>query len=342
MKNLFNIFLLSAVGWSCTHNTGTEKYQGKRDRIINVRDKVKEIKIDDVLLGNITCQYLIDDYLMISDYKSPDKTIHLFDKNTYRYVTSTAPRGQGPGEIAELGYTGIDEAKRRFYVTDLGKLRILEYKLDSVLSNPLYMPEEKKKLNESKFPHSYHYIHDTLCVGIIVEPVGNADFKQMVGKWNMATGAIEPMKYEHPGIEKKRIGLAVSTEHGIYVECYANYDLLTICTLDGELRYNIYERNQDNTRSTPMFYYNSVAFCGDKIMALYCGKISHFRNETGGITVNYPTQLIVFNLQGDYLQTLEVGYKINDFCYDKENNRLILTMNDDIQVGYLDLGELDF
>ena len=31
------------------------------------------------------------------------------------------------------------------------------------------------------------------------------------------------------------------------------------------------------------------------------------------------------------------NYKIADFCYDKENNRIIMCMNDDIQFGYLDL-----
>ena len=52
------------------------------------------------------------------------------------------------------------------------------------------------------------------------------------------------------------------------------------------------------------------------------------------------TKLIVFNTDGDYVRTLDVGYKINHFCYDEENNRLIFNFNDDIQFGYLDLNNL--
>jgi hypothetical protein len=65
-----------------------------------VHDKVKEIVIEDVLLSNPVRLYTMNDYLIIVDYKSPDEIIHLFNKHTFAYVTSTAYRGQGPGEIA--------------------------------------------------------------------------------------------------------------------------------------------------------------------------------------------------------------------------------------------------
>ena len=41
--------------------------------------------------------------------------------------------------------------------------------------------------------------------------------------------------------------------------------------------------------------------------------------------------------EGEYIKTLKVGYHITGYCYDKENHRLILDLNDDIQFGYLDL-----
>lgn len=51
----------------------------------------------------------------------------------------------------------------------------------------------------------------------------------------------------------------------------------------------------------------------------------------------YPTKFNVFDLEGNYLKTIDVGYKILRYCYDHENNRLIICFNDDIQYGYLDL-----
>jgi hypothetical protein len=285
----------------------------------------------------------MDDYLIISDYKSPDEIIHLFDKNTFRYLASTAPRGQGPGEIVELGHIAIDEANHIFQVIDYGKYQVFGYHPDSVLANPHYIPEVKMKMNERMFPNRYHYIHDTLCIGTIIEPVGNSDFKPAVGKWNMLTGEIELMKYEHPEIKKKRISFAASMEHGIYVECYNHHDLMTICTLDGELKYNIYGRRWDSQVSNRMLYYGyGVGFCGDRIVALYAGdKNFIIDDETGKVAGTNPSKLLVFDLQGNYIRTLETGCNLNYFCYDKENNRLILTMNDDIQVGYLDLNEVE-
>lgn len=49
---------------------------------------------------------------------------------------------------------------------------------------------------------------------------------------------------------------------------------------------------------------------------------------------------MVFDLDGNYLKTLDVGYDILSMCYDDEQNRLIMNFNDDIQIGYLDLDDL--
>lgn len=72
--------LLIAVCWSCSQDSETEKHQSKRDQVVDVRDKMKEFSTQDVLIGRISRTYLIDNYLIVTDYNSPDKLIHLFDK----------------------------------------------------------------------------------------------------------------------------------------------------------------------------------------------------------------------------------------------------------------------
>jgi hypothetical protein len=335
MNKLVCLLFISMLCWSCTHNSGTEKHQGKRDKIVNVRDKVKEIVIpeEDVMIGSFARLYLMGDYLIIGDYNSPDKYIHLLDKNRFGYVTDAAYKGQGPGEITSLGHIGVDEANRMFYVTDHGKQRIFGFDLDSVLANPSYMPEVKMKMVWEQFPDDYQYINDTLSMGVIVEPIGNTSFKQKIAKWNMNTGEIKPMPYEHPDIEKKRVGFAMSTAHGIYVECYHHYDLITICSLDGALKYNIYGRRWDSRTSNRVYHYGNIAFCNDRIIISYSGG-DYMSDEY------FPTKFHIFDLTGDYIQTLETGYRIQDFCYDKENNRIIMALNDDIQFAYLELDGL--
>ena len=87
--------LLIAVCWSCSQDSETEKHQSKRDQVVDVRDKMKEFSTQDVLIGRISRTYLIDNYLIVTDYNSPDKLIHLFDKNTFEHLASSTYQGQG-------------------------------------------------------------------------------------------------------------------------------------------------------------------------------------------------------------------------------------------------------
>jgi len=100
------------------------------------------------------------------------------------------------------------------------------------------------------------------------------------------------------------------------------------------MKYNIYGSDWD-TETHGIDYYGYVRFCNNRIVALYSGEKS-FKD---GKSV-YPTKFIVFDLEGNYLKTLETGYQIIDFCFDKDNHRLIMGMDDDIQFAYLDVGEL--
>ncbi len=187
--------------------------------------------------------------------------------------------------------------------------KIFSYNLDSVLANPFYISNIKTDIKIGLFPDTYRYINDTLCIGRIIEPIGTNDFKSLVAKWNMQTGEIRPMKYEHPDIKKKRITADVSPEYGLYVECYSRYDLMTICDLNGNLKYNIYgpkweKRNNANSTLQP-----TRLLWKQKIIAGYSG--GDHRTDA-----YYPTKLLVFDLNGNYIQTLETEYKISSFCYD--------------------------
>jgi hypothetical protein len=339
MNNFLVSLLFIFICLSCTHNSETEKYQRKRNNIIKVQEQIKEIMTEDALIGRENYLYIMNNYLIISSPKNVENVIHLFNKKDFQYIMSFGSIGQGPGEIANMGAIGINEAERLFYVSDHGKQKIVSYSLDSVLINTSYMPEEKMKMNENYFPSRYKYINDTLCVGLVIEPIGNSDFKQSLAKWNMNTGEIKLMKYEHPDIRKKRINFAVSMKKNIYVESHYYIDLLTICNLDGDLKYNIYGDRIKNKQTNKTLYYNDIEFCNDKIIASYSGGDT-FTKDENGIKSNYPSKFLIFDIKGNYIKTLEVGYSIVDFCYDKDNNRIIMSLDDEMQFAYLELDDL--
>ncbi|WP_019541474.1 6-bladed beta-propeller [Proteiniphilum acetatigenes] len=335
MKKIYLLAILcfGAVFLSCTKSTDTEKYQNKRNNIIDVSERIQEIETADVMIGSIARLYLVDNYLIIQDSKSLDMLIHLFDRNNYGYITSGIPRGQGPGEVTNMGYIGVNEENKEFYVSDHGKLKIFNYPLDSILNNPYYMPGIKKEIDNIQFPSNYVFINDTLCFARIIEPTGNVGHNEVAAKWNMQTGEVNKMKYSHPKVDKKRISLAVSMDNETLVECYHNHDLMTIMDLDENLKYNIYGSNWNRRDASQLQHFGKVVFRGDKIIASYSGG-NRLTEEY------YPSKLLIFNINGDYIKTLDIGYRISDFCYDKQNDRLIFNFEDMIQFGYLEMNNI--
>ena len=333
---IFASLLLSMS--SCKqHDKGHRKYYDAGQNVIKKKQDIHEIQIEDVEISNFGTPYILNDYLIISDYNSFDKLIHIFDKNTFRYITSVGQQGQGPSEIANMGKIISDNERNIFYVIDHGHQSLLSFPMDSVLSNEFYVPQKKAGIDQTEFPFMMQYESDTLSYALFMRVLNPGDYTPVVAKWNMQTGEREFMPYVgHREVEKKRVSFAASPKYNLYTEVYWYHDLITICTLDGELKYNLYGKNWDNRKSNKEAYFDQVAFCKDKIIASYWGDRRMY-NRDGGQHVHYPDKLLIFDLEGNYISTLQIGYSILSFCYDDESDRLIFAFDDDIQFGYLDL-----
>ncbi len=70
MNNAVYLFFLIIFCWGCSLNSTTEKHQSKRYNIINVHDQIKEISIEDLLIGFFSWPAVIDNYIFINDYKT--------------------------------------------------------------------------------------------------------------------------------------------------------------------------------------------------------------------------------------------------------------------------------
>lgn len=112
---IYLILLLISI-WGCSDPSASEIYQRKRDKVTDVESEIKEIHIEDVLIGSIAHLYIVDEYLLVTDPTSTDKLIHLFDKHDFKYLTSIADIGQGPGEITIIGHIEEDRSNRAFLV----------------------------------------------------------------------------------------------------------------------------------------------------------------------------------------------------------------------------------
>ncbi len=90
MNKILGIFLIIIIFGGCSSSSSTEKKQNKRNNIINVHNRIKEIVIEDLPINNYSLPLIVDNYLFINDYKSENECIHIFDKNNFKYITSTA------------------------------------------------------------------------------------------------------------------------------------------------------------------------------------------------------------------------------------------------------------
>ena len=334
MKTSFSILLvLLLVG--CGSNNSTDIYVKSRDNVVKVQDKVVEILTEEPFISTYSDVHLLNDHLIVKDWKGYDYLIHIFDKNTFEHVKSTGTVGQGPNEIAYIGNIFTDEKKNNFYVVDQGKNRLLSYNLDSLLTVDYYRFTTKMTFTKSNYPSGCCYIADTFSIVkqlSFAENGGGAI--ESCGQWNMLTGEFKK-GYIHPTQSTKAINthsthFDASEKQKVYVMCSRFFDVMTICNLDGTLRCNVYGPNWEDNKTDKMHYNMDVCIGGDKIYALYAGV--HYSSPD-----NYPTKMLVYDINGNYIKTLDIGYHILNFCYDEDHHRLILHADDDIQFGYLDL-----
>ncbi len=331
------LYIMTLCCFACSNQSTTEKYQRSRDNVVDVKDKIVELTMDDQIFSNTTQFYLMDDYLIVRDRESYDKIIHLFDLKTFKHLGATGTYGPGPYELINTGAFAVDNQHKIFYVPDYSKMKIFTYEVDSIIANPNYMHKVKVDMDASIFPDKIVYINDTLSIVRVITPIGTNDFADGVGTWNMLTGEIKKMPYTQPEIEKKRIQMAASPEKNRYVEVYTRHDLFTICDLDGNLISNVYGPHWSSERRKNTEYFGAVRYYKDYIVAAYNGGDRIINDKNQGPVGACCKKLMIFDMDGNYIKTLDVKYNIRSFVCDEQYNRIIFSFDDDIQFGYLDL-----
>ena len=110
------------------------------------------------------------------------------------------------------------------------------------LINKMFKPTITKKLDYKLFLERFGFINDSIAVGKAVHVTSNSSYDMAMAKLNINTNLTERFGYENPeAIGKKSNSLfAMLVENSFYVNCYYLCDLITICDLEGNLKYNVY------------------------------------------------------------------------------------------------------
>ena len=340
MKKLLALFMLSVMCFTgCIGDkSNTEIIQKERGRIVDVSDKIVDVKTDIIFGSSIL--YIIDSFLVVSEmFPKEDMGIHLFNKNTFKYIASTGIIGRGPGEITNLGKIGIDEKSKILWVADFGKKVMHKFPLDSILANNNFKPTSYLDMDNELLLVDFGFLNDSIILGRAMHPLSHSTFDMTNTKLNVNTNEIERFGYENAECsgKKKIASFSLSVENNFYVNCYDECVLMTICDLNGNLKHNIYGPGwNDKDQDRKAYYFGSDIFNG-KIVAAYIGDLEFvFKgNITRGAA---PSTLIIFEKDGRYLKTINTGYEFERFCIDEENKRIIAYFIDrEEPLGYFNI-----
>lgn len=117
---------------------------------------------------------------------------------------------------------------------------------------------------------------------------------------------IEKFGYENPKAAGKNSNslFAMSVENDFYVNCYDRIDLVTICDLEGNLRYNIYGPGWFDDKQGRNSYFFGVDLYRNNIIASYIGekRLVVKGNISKG---NSPSKFIIFDQMVTTLKQLK-------------------------------------
>lgn len=336
-KPLLLLMMLTQVTCTNSDSLGQEKSRPK-EKIIDVSGDIRTIDLD-IVISPRTSLTILDNILLVTDGQSDDKGIHLLDKNSFKYITSTGKVGRGPGEIVRYGRVAPIPGERAFWIADYGKTVMWRFSLDSILLNDQYLPEQGPNFGMDFFLTHYDLLNDSIALGMGADVTSVSTYNAVSAKMNLISNEIAPFGYMHPEADGKmsRAIPGLSLRNQIFVKCYTSCDLMNICDLEGNLKFNVYGPRW-KAKEEGYDYYSAPIFIDDNIIVAYSGEESWILNEYGRPEANLPTKFLVFDVNGNYRATLETNEKFFQYCADEDNNRIFLYFTErDEPLAYFDL-----
>ena len=133
---IYTIFLLVFI--SCQNKFSKYTYHDYK----KLEEPSKKIKISSIPLITLGINYLgdfriIDDYVVLIDYKSED-AIKIFDLKTRRLLKSFGKKGQGPAEFIQAAQIiPSPDSNKNFWVYDLPARTLKKFNIEKVLEGDI-------------------------------------------------------------------------------------------------------------------------------------------------------------------------------------------------------------
>ena len=312
-------------------NEATVVHAGSRDNVTTVT----LTSIDDSLppIHSDARFSVYGDTLIIRDRKSTDKMFKSYDMNKDKYLGSFGLYGQGPGEIANCVNTFFDNAHGVMYGLDLSKWQIVGFNLKEAIADSTYKAFVKIKLTDhgGRAIMSPTYINDsTVLCSVYVPNETGMSLSSTIGRFNMLTGEMILMDSIATS-GRHTAGMVVSIPHSLIIETGSTHDRIRLYNMDGNLIKTIYGPAYEERHDGHTYYYSSSIIAGDKLLSVYSGMDAR-KQVTGH-------EIIVMDLDGNYIKTLDIGARIASIAYHDKTDRVYVSQDGEPQFGYFNLSE---
>jgi hypothetical protein len=338
MKNLLPTLLILLLLASCQQQT-TEKSYTKWKPAIDVSKKIKTIHTPHYMSHPELA--IMDDILLVNEYEpSGQKQVHLFETDSFKFLGSVGKKGRGPGEMTRVGNLAPNPWTGHFWLTDFAKYVLWRFSLDSALANPNYSPTPIS-ISEDLFMVRMAFLNDSIAMGNAFTPLSASNYQMDIGRLNTKSNETKILNHPVPEyITEKRTNsyIALSAKNDLYARAYIKYDLLTIRKFNGELICNIKGPGWSKTLQPVKKFYSHVAIMEKYIIAAYLGEDGLALDETKRTVSVSPSKLLVFDLEGNHLKTIETQHPISTFAVDEHNQRIVAYFTDRTEpLGYFEL-----
>lgn len=329
MKSITLLIILWGflITWGCKQNQNhtSEEFP----EIIELSGN--EIPMDTSFYGGAHFIELYDSIMTIMALKEK-KFLYLFNKNTHTLLASTGKKGRGPGEFINVVAPSLDKKQGVIYLPARGKMKIMKFYIDSLLSNPAYKPQ------------TFINIPSNLRTKMFFKPYkkdlfGYRSIKQndkLISFFNRKGKIIDSLNVPnnlnvYPELNEQIRRMQVNYFFAFHpikpLVCiaYRYADVVAIVDMKGNIINKI--QGPDQINQTPRYgkdlintYNSPIRADGQYIYCLYTGNIP-IKDQN---RVLYKTQYLhIFNWKGEPVMRIKFDHPVHSFIIDKQNKRII-------------------
>ena len=319
--------------WSCSKKDSGPViiYQESRDNHMNVMDKLVSIENKLPDMRAFTLLTMAGDTIIFHDNRA-DLQFTAYDIYADTTIGRFGKYGNGPGEIANFGAEFYDHKSKILYGRNGNRHMLMGFYLPDAVSDPHYNAFDKCKMNFFECPFiGPNYLNDSTIFCSILIPEGTAE--SQLGMVNLNTQKItllDSVTY----YDNARFLTTIDTEKNRIYAADRKQDVISIYSLDGKLLRRIFGPDYTDKPDKRYRAFSRPEICKDKIIMRYSGY------DALTPTKVVAEKLIVSDLNGNYIKTLDFDFTIHDIAYHAKTNRLYLATDGEPQFCYLNLSDL--